>query len=335
MSSGPLRARLAAIQGAIVFHEEQLGLLRTQRESTERHLAAIAVYPVLTLPNEITSQIFMQWIYTDDKSNPMLLTWVCKLWREVAISTPQLWVHLKNLPRDHDIIEKWLSRAGSLPLNLDLDLRHIDYPDSHLYETLLRHSSQLETLTLALDSDSEAVTLPPGPFPHLTKLSISGIDPMDQGIHRPIVVQTTSLAAPQLRELILEYRAELPGNALQVYLPCMQLTSLELKANAAECLKFLVHTPNLERFTVHCEGGHFPNLGTWTLVTLPRLLSIHCAELTTSTLLEYFTLPALEELSIWLAPFNGWKEVVQNLIARSGCSIRKLDLSRRYISPPV
>ncbi|KAJ7644485.1 hypothetical protein FB45DRAFT_1053235 [Roridomyces roridus] len=55
----------------------------------------------------------------------------------------------------------------------------------------------------------------------------------------------------------------------------MQLTNLELKADAAECLKFFAHTPNLEHCTVDCKGGHLPDLDAWTLVTLPRLLSIH------------------------------------------------------------
>ncbi|KAJ7644501.1 hypothetical protein FB45DRAFT_1115989 [Roridomyces roridus] len=106
-TSAKLRSRLAEIERGIVFHETQLGLLRTERESVERHLHAIATYPVLTLPNEITSEIFIQWLETDEKSNPMHLTWICKLWRAVAISTPQLWAHLKNVPRGFPDLNTW------------------------------------------------------------------------------------------------------------------------------------------------------------------------------------------------------------------------------------
>ncbi|KAJ7644502.1 hypothetical protein FB45DRAFT_999529 [Roridomyces roridus] len=321
MSTGELRLRLAEIDRDIVFHEIQLGLLRAERESTQRHLHTVAVYPVLTLPNEITSQIFIQWIYTDDKSNPMLLTWVCQLWRAVAISTPQVWARLRNLPHGKKFFSKWLSHTGNLPLKLNLAFKgpsQVNYQDSFVFRTLSRHSSQLETLNLTTDG---AVTLPPGPFPRLKKLCISSIKCTDRAL---VIDDTAPLAAPQLRELILKYSAELSGDALQVYLPCMQLTNLELRANATECLKFLVRALNLEHLIVDSEDGELPDLNQWTLVTLPRLRSIQCSTFTCPELLSYVTLPALEELSIWLDP--EWSEIVQQLIARSQCSIHKLDV---------
>ncbi|KAJ7644503.1 hypothetical protein FB45DRAFT_1115994 [Roridomyces roridus] len=96
----------------------------------------------------------------------------------------------------------------------------------------------------------------------------------------------------------------------------MQLTNLELKADAAECIKFLVHSPNFEHLTVECEDGDLPDL-------------MH-GQLTNPELLGYLTLPALEELSIWLHP--GWTEVVQDPFARSRCSIRKLDIRAYYFA---
>ncbi|KAJ7644500.1 hypothetical protein FB45DRAFT_1053245 [Roridomyces roridus] len=321
-SVSQLRSRLTEIDRDIVFHEIQLGLLRAERESTQRHLHTVAVYPVLTLPNEITSEIFIQWVHADQKSNPMLLTLVCKQWRAVAISTPQIWAPLKNMPLGKRFLAKWLSHTGSLPLNLSLSLRgpaRMNYQDSFIYQTLSRHSSQMAKLTLG---SNEAINLPLGPFPRLISLSICGVG---HDLDRALVIdETAPLAAPQLRQLILKYKSELPGDALQVYLPCIQLTNLELKADAAECIKFLIHTPNLEHFTVDCEDGDLPDLNQWTSVTLPRLRRIRCAKSTYPALLNLFTLPALQELSIWLDP--EWKEIVQRLIARSQCSIRKLDV---------
>ncbi|KAJ7249720.1 hypothetical protein B0H12DRAFT_1019546, partial [Mycena haematopus] len=56
------------------------------------------VYPVLTLPPEITSEIFCHCLPTERQSDivnpkeaPLVLTQVCGLWRNIAISTPELW----------------------------------------------------------------------------------------------------------------------------------------------------------------------------------------------------------------------------------------------------
>ncbi|KAJ7644489.1 hypothetical protein FB45DRAFT_1053237 [Roridomyces roridus] len=197
--SGHVRSRLAEIERDIAFHETQLGLLHTERKSTERHLHAIAVYPVLTLPNEITSEIFIQWVYTDKKSNPLHLTWVCKLWRAVAISTPQLWACLKNVPRGRgdEFLTKWLSHSGNLPLDLTFGFRASSpVPmDSFVYPTISRHSSQLETLTLWSD---DTVTLPSEPFPRLKKLSVTMLSSSDGVLD---IDGIAPLAAPQLREV--------------------------------------------------------------------------------------------------------------------------------------
>ncbi|KAJ6570464.1 hypothetical protein DFH09DRAFT_831302, partial [Mycena vulgaris] len=61
------------------------------------------VYPVLTLPYEITSEVFIKSlppspIFTKDFKNgpnsfeaPLLLSQICREWRSIAISTPHLW----------------------------------------------------------------------------------------------------------------------------------------------------------------------------------------------------------------------------------------------------
>lgn len=54
-SAGPeLRSRLGAIEQRMAALESQMALLRTEREEVLENLAAI-VYPVLTLPTDITS----------------------------------------------------------------------------------------------------------------------------------------------------------------------------------------------------------------------------------------------------------------------------------------
>ncbi|KAJ7486729.1 hypothetical protein FB451DRAFT_1026233, partial [Mycena latifolia] len=55
------------------------------------------IYPVLTLPPEITSEIFAKCVEFEDKdfaspaSAPSLLLQVCRSWRLIALATPSLW----------------------------------------------------------------------------------------------------------------------------------------------------------------------------------------------------------------------------------------------------
>ncbi|KAJ7673814.1 hypothetical protein DFH06DRAFT_954437, partial [Mycena polygramma] len=57
-------------------------------------LLAEIVYPVLTLPPEITAQIFVQAVKPLDKASstsaPLLLLRICRQWRTIALSTPRL-----------------------------------------------------------------------------------------------------------------------------------------------------------------------------------------------------------------------------------------------------
>ncbi|KAJ6601608.1 hypothetical protein B0H10DRAFT_1762067, partial [Mycena sp. CBHHK59/15] len=54
-------------------------------------------YPILTLPNEITSQIFVHCLPTHGRVRPsrqavpLLLVHICRQWRDIALSTWELW----------------------------------------------------------------------------------------------------------------------------------------------------------------------------------------------------------------------------------------------------
>ncbi|KAJ7262985.1 hypothetical protein C8J57DRAFT_1133739, partial [Mycena rebaudengoi] len=79
---------------------EEEAALHAKRQLILRQLDAV-VYPVLTLPSDITAEIFMH--YVDDpiiendrhgalnSYSPLLLASVCKAWRSVALSFPRLW----------------------------------------------------------------------------------------------------------------------------------------------------------------------------------------------------------------------------------------------------
>ncbi|KAJ7660146.1 hypothetical protein DFH06DRAFT_914375, partial [Mycena polygramma] len=55
------------------------------------------VYPVLTLSPEITSQIFVACLPDHSRvrpsanTPPLVLPQICRQWREIALSLPELW----------------------------------------------------------------------------------------------------------------------------------------------------------------------------------------------------------------------------------------------------
>ncbi|KIM35631.1 hypothetical protein M413DRAFT_32384 [Hebeloma cylindrosporum] len=83
---------------------------------------------VLKLPPEIASHIFL--LSMGDLDTPYVFGSVCRGWRQLARSTPQLWSTLAfSPPRRMDstlmetvphLVVDWLERSGGLPLSLDV-----------------------------------------------------------------------------------------------------------------------------------------------------------------------------------------------------------------------
>ncbi|KAJ7797341.1 hypothetical protein B0H14DRAFT_3548551, partial [Mycena olivaceomarginata] len=115
------------LTAAISFLEPILDAVRTRLQDVQNQLDSI-VYPVLTLPPEMTSEIFIhclpsepEIVFPDDA--PLLLTRVCRAWRQIAISTPALWAtfvaeETDSIPRLAEIAKTWLKRAQKHPLSV-------------------------------------------------------------------------------------------------------------------------------------------------------------------------------------------------------------------------
>ncbi|KAF8134203.1 hypothetical protein K438DRAFT_1883436, partial [Mycena galopus ATCC 62051] len=91
------RARVADLDADILRLERSLSALRSQRHLVLERLDSYK-YPVLTLPNEITAEIFTHslLLYPDcppfaGRDSPTLFTQICRQWREIALETPILW----------------------------------------------------------------------------------------------------------------------------------------------------------------------------------------------------------------------------------------------------
>ncbi|KAJ7827093.1 hypothetical protein B0H13DRAFT_1657130, partial [Mycena leptocephala] len=96
------RAILAEIKLKIAQRKTDLAALVcaiTSLEKAQRVVEeslALIVYPVLTLPYEITSRIFVACLPSDGvrpspDAAPLLLAQICRHWRKIALSTGELW----------------------------------------------------------------------------------------------------------------------------------------------------------------------------------------------------------------------------------------------------
>ncbi|KAJ7241858.1 hypothetical protein C8J57DRAFT_1019258, partial [Mycena rebaudengoi] len=89
--------RISELDARILDLEESLAAARYERENLQSRLDEY-IYPVLTLPVDITSEIFIHFlpVYPSrpryvDMLSPALLGQICRHWRDVAFGTPRLW----------------------------------------------------------------------------------------------------------------------------------------------------------------------------------------------------------------------------------------------------
>ncbi|KAJ7789904.1 hypothetical protein B0H13DRAFT_2521621 [Mycena leptocephala] len=297
-------------------------------------------YPVLTLPNEIISEIFIHFlpVYplcppSTGILSPTLLTQICRRWREISLATPALWkavslsssgVPLKR--RAH--ISNLLSRSGCCPLSIQLDqyadhFEEDEYDDdevrvSEALSAGIPHCARWEYLTIRI-FQSHLPTIE-GPIPLLRHLELSlGINDDDS---EPPTTVIAFREAPLLRTAILDDTA-----ALIVILPWAQLTSLTLtRVEPQECVPLLQQTSNL----VYCElrvcyFGHDPFPPDITVLSLETLIIKDPIGGQVEPYLETFILPALHTLEIperFLGPTP--IDSLASFISKSGCKPQDL-----------
>ncbi|KAK7018501.1 F-box domain-containing protein [Favolaschia claudopus] len=229
-------------------------------------------YPVLTLPPEIVSEIFLRCIppyplYPPfaGPGSPTILTHICRQWREIALSTPHLWRAIAfpgsamRMPLDDPLLSDLLSRSGSCRLALKL----IAIPSESQWAVMGAHCARLEFLKYMVMTTTIYPPYGVGtPMPHLRELNIWLDEDLD------------SDGAKIAWELPLLHSAILNDFAAQcLILPWAQLTVLGLvRVYLSECTPVLKQTPNLEV----CELELYFDLevGNLSSVTLPRLKAL-------------------------------------------------------------
>ncbi|KAJ7629759.1 hypothetical protein DFH06DRAFT_1338184 [Mycena polygramma] len=328
------RARVAELQAQIVPLERALARLRLEQSQVQKQLDSFT-YPVLTLPNEITSVIFIHFLppHPDfppltGPLSPALLTRICRQWRDVALSTPQLWSAISSFDnnergRELRIFELWLKRSRSCPLHLKL--RTDEYwADDKLVEAIIPHRARWEHLKIDFHMDN--FQLFGGPMPLLRHLAlVLGHGSDDEiSLHNVPLLRTVALNSPAVTRTAL---------------PWAQLTSLTLlPSEASACVSVLERTPNL----VHCELHlFFPSPSNIdvrrdiTLKCLECLVLMDYAGPAKADFLPTFVVPALRSLRIpesFLSP-NPIRSLAA-VLSKSHCKLEELHLCGVKLTVP-
>ncbi|KAJ7176289.1 hypothetical protein C8R43DRAFT_1118807 [Mycena crocata] len=325
------RARIAHIEAQILDLERSILSLRLEKDLAQERLASY-VYPILTLPNEITSEIFLQFLPVypicpppTGLRSPTLLTHICRSWREIALATPSLWRAISLIFRNHPsderktrLLQPWMAASRSLLLAIYIDLGHRHLPLDKCIETLNLHRAQWESLHVEAITELDAIRplLCGEPMPSLRRIAllyenVSG-DPM------------TMADAPLLRSASIRYYPS------SIILPWIQLTHLTLiDIYVSDCTAVLQQT----RYLLHCDlelicssrDAPLPN------IHLPFLQSLIFRQ-TSNDVPEYietFVVPALRTLQV-PDQFLGTSPIpaLESFIQKSGGSLKELCITR-------
>ncbi|KAJ7641233.1 hypothetical protein FB45DRAFT_353923 [Roridomyces roridus] len=228
------RARLAQLATQLPL----TGSIRLERVALHQALTNYK-YPVLSLPSEITSEIFVQFLPSYPErtsfggpSSPALLLQVYRQWHDVALATPELWSTFKlqmgwrdtpaKSARRQCLLVEWLERSKNCLLSVELACSTIELPvvAAALFDALVRHSERWQDMTLSL------------PYQHLHR--IAGSFPMIRDLDLDVSwawgsdgtqvspLRNFALQTPNLRKLGL--KPEPNFNTFKGILPWSQIT---------------------------------------------------------------------------------------------------------------
>ncbi|KAJ7162318.1 hypothetical protein C8R46DRAFT_347619 [Mycena filopes] len=234
--------------------DQRIAALLRERAVVQKGLDAIS-YPVVTLPFEITSQIFL-WteIPRNSRESPSFLSrssaqlnslrlgHICRVWRQIALDTRGLWNTLevaldhpspRRLRAHQSLTQTFLSRAASSPLHISLcgdrksfrTMLDILVPYSRTWGNISFHCPGLERLE---DLQSIHHQLPALTFLKVSLASTPGTGAFGNMFNDAPLLRTVNLSG---------------FGSQKSALPWCQLTSLTLDI---------------------CSGDHFAQILGWT-----------------------------------------------------------------------
>ncbi|KAF9474192.1 hypothetical protein BDN70DRAFT_936859 [Pholiota conissans] len=320
---------LRALRDTIVSLETQRQKLQTQ--AIQQHNP-----PIHRIPPEVAGEIF-EWCIPNDIfdlnfrptyststfCSPLVISAVCRKWRDWAYSMPRLWNVLpfytaafspRGLP-DPDIVKQWINRAGQLPLSVTIHTPRYKPNDNlvlQVINVLNQYSSRWQTLSFSGR---------PEIFSHLSN-------------------RIQSL--PEIRGLYLDCDSDFSIAGAEddddefssplVDFPWERLTRLGLgMVNVFSFFKFLRVTPNVIKYSFELDNEYILDHTHFGPST--PIIHFHLRDLVDSTLysdmeyLNHIQCPSLQSLTADNSIASCLDSLILPFLQRSQCALRILSLN--------
>ncbi|KAJ7245424.1 hypothetical protein C8J57DRAFT_1524157 [Mycena rebaudengoi] len=346
---GVTRFRIAELDHdySIASLEAELCSIRDERKALQGELDAYK-YPVLTLPLEVVSKNFLQFVpvYPDVAPaigflSPARLGQICRQWRAIAFSTPSLWraieLTFNNIAdgKQLSVLESWLVRSKSCPLSVTVypqlhdDAEYLNPQTPIMLSALLNilsgASKRIQYLQFSLIWRDHLETFE-ADMPLLRRVTTGRVAKQGSPTQRLVLMN-----APRLQHIVLSRDFD----STKIIFPWIQLTTLVVEsASESFCWEVLHHATNL----VLCRLGLFsrleaappgqmvlPRLESFRLVRSPWVAGRHHL-----FLLNLLILPSLKTLMIEESLFadEDPRTSIATLILRSRCTLDELRVTR-------
>ncbi|KAJ7044582.1 hypothetical protein C8F04DRAFT_590935 [Mycena alexandri] len=338
-SNEVLRARFSELEWAISIQQMLLNAMMARMQQLQTRLNSI-VYPVLSLPPEITSEIFIRCIpegsrdVVDTRVAPLLPMHVCRAWRQIAISTPALWTTFDVSEAVRSLSETskiWFERARQLPLSVAIDTSFSRLGRGSFDQFLVtfgRHSQSIRSLQLYTTVDGfRRIDTRLLNFARLRNLSLHLLLGEDQELNDfPPIEINMFHSVPLLNEVLL---SEIPPSFIP--LPWQQLTKFTGQFYTLRaCLDALRRMPNITECALAAYASHNPEafkifshpaIETFTLFSAS---ADYRDGADSAQLLAFITLPALHTLQVDVLDFH--EETFHAFLLRSIPPLKRLSV---------
>nr|GAT46466.1 predicted protein [Mycena chlorophos] len=344
------RARFRAVETENSTLEGPFDALRTERAEIQARMDTFS-FPVLTLPSEITAEIFTHFLPPYPNHPPLFgagspthLLAICRSWRTMALHNPTLWraIHVgERVEVDEkllSLLRAWITRSGTCKLSLRFDDFTLGFgPAADAYEKalldlVLAQRQRWEYIHWAIDP-----FLPPvisGPAPNLRQLTLSCAKTTDSP---PIAFDSL----PGLQSLCLWNVSYTPDAFAWHELTTLSLLNYDFE----QMLLVLGSAVQLLRCRLNFfYDSQLPAEHPTRRIELPRLETFllyrgYTAHIEGPDRLAPFVLPSLRRLEIsenFLGDFASTEcEWLRSMASRSRCRLERLRVLREFLAPEV
>jgi len=291
--------------------------------------------PTARIPSEILTEIFQvacRPVGHKQTVTPLLIGSICRVWRDVAWSTPLLWntvllhVSRKQHRAQVQLLRDWLLRARSAPLSIKL------IAGEEHESTVCAFQAIIRVLVTRSDYWHSFDSLLPYQCHHIFKninfplLTSISLHPPKSTISTFNTPPDIFLTAPRLLDV------DLSGyNFAAVVLPWEQVRCFRTQLlTVSECLKVLRQSPNLQE--CHFEHVYSPdNFTPKSIMSHAQLkhLDLMLIKAASMSLFDSITLPSLSHLRIhYSGPEKLPLSCITSLVLRSACNLERFTVEK-------